>query len=161
PEGHVQPREGVQHEWAAADVAVGAVDLLPEVLDPRRVFAVDQLVQGFDEHAGDTWVDRFDLAPADNTVVSLQANVDGRAGPVGAHAGELDGGGFVGHLGRGVLAGSDVVQQGCAGNRAGCRAQIFASIHREAPLELIVMVMPKPTRRGRPGPGYESSGRLT
>src|SRR5207249_9327194 len=37
PQRHVDAGDGVDHERAAADVAVGPVELLPQVLYPRRV----------------------------------------------------------------------------------------------------------------------------
>src|SRR5262249_55087063 len=41
PAGHVEAREGVHHEGAAAYVTMRPVDLLPQVFDARRVLAVE------------------------------------------------------------------------------------------------------------------------
>ena len=45
PQGHVDGRDDVRHERPAAHVAVRAIELLPQVLDARRVLAVEQLEQ--------------------------------------------------------------------------------------------------------------------
>src|SRR5438132_226519 len=42
PQGHVDGRERVRHEGAAAHVSVRAIDFLPEMLDARRVFTNQQ-----------------------------------------------------------------------------------------------------------------------
>ena len=52
--------ERVDHERPAADVAMGAVDLLPEVLDARRVLAVEQ----FEQRLGQRLRRRADRRPS-------------------------------------------------------------------------------------------------
>ena len=110
PQGHVDGRDGVGHERPAAHVAVRAVQLLPEVLDARRVLAVEQLEERFGQAAGDLRLQAGDLAPAGDLVVGLDLDVglgpDRRGvqggdadagGPVLRLAGAVGEGGFEGH----------------------------------------------------------------
>ena len=71
--------DGVDHERPAAHVAVRAVQLLPEVLDARRVLAVEQLEQRLGQRLGRPRIDALDLAPADDAVIGLDAH-DRRSG---------------------------------------------------------------------------------
>jgi hypothetical protein len=90
PQGHVEAGDGVDQERPAADVAVGAVgavQLLPEELNPRRVLAIEQLEQRVDQAVGPPWLQGADLPPAADLVAGLELDVD-----LGDHDVRLQGG---------------------------------------------------------------------
>src|SRR5207248_1923455 len=97
----------VRDDRPAAHVAVRAVDLLPQVLDARRVLAVEQLEQGLGEDARDLRLAAGDLAPAEDLVVGLDPDVGLGADGRGLEGGDLDAAGAVGDglVGRGGDAG--------------------------------------------------------
>src|SRR5439155_641295 len=111
PQRLVDAGEGVGHERPAANVAVGAVDLLPQVLDPRRVLAVEQLVQRLGQGLRDARIDALDVAPAGDAVVRLDLDEDAGVGPVGAQAGDADARRAVGDLRRGAALAADGLDQ--------------------------------------------------
>ena len=76
PQGHVDAGERVDHERPAAHVAMGPVDLLPEIFDARRVLAVEQLEQRFDQRLRHSRIDSLDVAPADDAVIGFDADED-------------------------------------------------------------------------------------
>jgi hypothetical protein len=133
PQGHVDGGQRVHHERAAADVAMGAVDFLPDVLDARRVLAVDQIEQDFDERLGDARIDALDLAPAGDAVVGLDLDEDGRLHARGLEAGDANGGRAIADLGGGILVGGDhfVEDRRARGERAGGGQGFTAGVHGE------------------------------
>src|SRR5262249_7392525 len=103
PQGHVDAGQGVDHERATANVAVGAEDLLPEMFRTRGVLAVYEVEQRLGQGLRYARVNSLDLAPAGDAVVRLDLEEDRRASPVGLHLRDLDrgravldGGGFSG-----------------------------------------------------------------
>ena len=80
PQRHVNGRNHVQHQPAAAQVAMGAEQPLPVMLDPRRVFADDQRSQRLGQGTGDLGLHIVDLAPADHPHIRLHLHV-----PLGPH----------------------------------------------------------------------------
>ena len=87
--------DGVGHERPAAHVAVGAVELLPQMLDARRVLAVEQLEQRLGQGAGDLRLQAGDLAPAGDLVVGLDLDVGLRPNGKAVQRGDADAGRFV------------------------------------------------------------------
>jgi hypothetical protein len=148
PQGDVDTCERVNHEWAAADVAVRPIDLLPDVLDARRVLAFDQRKERFGQDLGDARVNRLDLAPAGRAVVRLDLDEDDRIDPVGPQGGDFEAGRLVVYLDSGVVVLSDDFgQQGAAGGDGGGGGQAFATILGEPPgFGLWWVICGEPTR---------------
>src|SRR5262249_49439924 len=99
----------VDHERSAANVAVRPEQLLPQVLDARRVLAVEQLVQRFDQRLRGARVDALEVTPADDTLVRFDANVDDGIDPEGTQSGDANGRAAVGDLHGGIALGSERV----------------------------------------------------
>ena len=73
--------ERVDQERAAADIAMGAIDLLPEVLDARRVLAVEELKQRLRELNRDVRLQPRHFPPPDDAFVRLDLDVRLRPHP--------------------------------------------------------------------------------
>ena len=95
PEGHIDGGDGVYHEAAVAQVAVGAEHALPQVLDAGRVFADDDLGHRLGQGAGDGCIHVVDLAPAGDALAGLQLHVALAAGGDRREAGDADAGSTV------------------------------------------------------------------
>ncbi len=107
PQGLIDARDGVDHDGAGPHVPVRAEQLLPQVFDARGVLAVEQLEQRFGQDLAGTWIDGLDVAPADDAVVGLQAQVNNRVGPDRAQPGDADAGSAVPNLTGGVAVRAD------------------------------------------------------
>ena len=81
PQRHVDGRDDVGDDGAAAHVTVGAIELLPQVLDAGGVFAVEQLEQRLGQDGRDLGLGAGDLAPAGDFVVGFDFDVS--LGPTG------------------------------------------------------------------------------
>ena len=110
----------MHHERPAAHVAVRAEELLPEVLDARRVLAVEQLEQRLGQPYGDARRQLLDLAPAMNAMVGVDADVCLGPNRRGLEPGDAQRRGAVLHVGCGVVGGTDGVgEQHGAGGEGG------------------------------------------
>ena len=89
----------MSHQWSAADIAVRAVELLPQVFDARRVLAVQQIEERRRQSLRDVRLRLGDLAPAVDLLVRLDLDVDPAAEAVGAECGDADVCAPVGDLG--------------------------------------------------------------
>ena len=106
PQGHVDRRDRVDHERPAAHVAVGAKELLPEMLDPRRVLAVEQFEQRLGQRLRRPRIDPLEIAPAADAVIGFDLHINDRPDPVRLHRRDADARRAVGDLLRGVLLGA-------------------------------------------------------
>src|SRR5207302_7749718 len=75
PQRHVDRGQRVDHERPAAHVAVRTEDLLPEMLDARGVFAVEELKERLGQRDGHRWIEPGDFTPAGNLVVGLDLEI--------------------------------------------------------------------------------------
>ena len=116
PQGHVDAGDDVRHERPAADVAVRAVELLPEVFDARGVLAVEQLEQRLGQAARALSARRPVTSPQPvMLVVGLDAVEALRPGGKGLDGGDFDVAAFVGDIGAGELSAGHVLGQEKAG----------------------------------------------
>jgi len=68
------PGDGVHHERSAAHVAMGPKELLPQILDARRIFIVEQREQRPGQMSGDLRLELVDFAPAGDAVVGFRSS---------------------------------------------------------------------------------------
>ena len=90
PQGHVDARNRVQHEGAAAIIPVRAIQFLPEMLDARWVLAVEQFKHRLHERLRDRRWQLRNLAPAENLLIGFDFQQRLAADRVGLEAGDLD-----------------------------------------------------------------------
>ena len=126
PQSHVDGRDDVDHDRAAAHVAVGSVQLLPEVLDAGGVFAVEQLEERLGQDGGHLRLAAGDLAPADDVLVGLDLEEGlGSAGNA-AEAGDFDVGAAV--LDADGVGGGGARDHQTAGGGEAHRSEHFAAV---------------------------------
>ena len=113
PQRHVDAGQRVDHERAAAHVAMRPEQLLPQMLDPRRVLAIEQIEERFREDFGRSRIDRLDVTPAGDAVIGLDTDEEDGTDPPGPQARDTDGGGAIGHLRRGISLGACGVGEHC------------------------------------------------
>ena len=56
--------------------------LLPQMLDPRWILAVEQFKQRFRERLRDARIDSLEIAPASDAVIGLDLHIDNRPDPI-------------------------------------------------------------------------------
>jgi hypothetical protein len=102
-QGHVDAGDGVHHERSAAHVPVRAIELLPEMLDARRVLAVEELEERLRQQGRRPGLQGADLAPAVDLLVGFDADVNPGADAMGAQGADADRGTAVRDVGGGIL----------------------------------------------------------
>ncbi len=111
PQGHVDAGDGVYQERPAAHVAMAAVQLLPQVLDARRVLAVQQFEERLGQEVGRARLQGADLAPARHLAIGFDLHENLVAHQVRAQAIDADGGPIIDNVGGGVLHGGPPVNK--------------------------------------------------
>src|SRR5262249_32396864 len=102
--------------------------LLPEELDARRVFPVEQLKEAAGQRHRDVGIESGHFAPANDLVVCLDFKVGFRTDTKPFQGRDLDGGGASVHLGGGRRGKGGVHCQGGGGGQGAGREQ-FAAVH--------------------------------
>ena len=112
PQRDIETCDRMIHEWPAAHVAMGAKQLLAQMLDPRRVLADDQLGQRRHQRLDELRINALhDFPPAD-AVIGLDLHVENRSDPVRLHRADTDARRAIGDLGTGhIFLSNGMIQQ--------------------------------------------------
>jgi hypothetical protein len=111
----------MRHERPAAHVAMRAIQLLPQMLDPRRVLAVEEFKQRLSQSPRDVRFEARDLAPAGDAVIGLDLEVRLRTDSEAAQRLDFQIGSAIDNVRGGVVFLSDGIGQNrkAAGHRSG------------------------------------------
>ena len=112
PQRHVDPGQRVTHERPTANVTMSPIELLPQMLDPRRVLTVEQFKQRLTKFLRRRRHKCADLTPASDLRARREFKKHLVLHPMRLHPRDLDARRCVGHLrGRIVLLSDRVIQQ--------------------------------------------------
>jgi len=129
PQGNVDRRHRMDHDRAAADVAMGPEHLLPEVLDARRVLAAQQIEQGMGQLASHADVRPLQVSPTRDAVIRLDLHIHDRANPICLQPGDANARRAVHHLSpRRVLRRNRLIEQCQASGRTPHSSKQVATI---------------------------------
>src|SRR5262249_6176665 len=128
PQGHVDAGDGMDHERTAAHVPMGTVQFLPEVFDPRRVFAAQQLKERLGQGLGGPRFQGADLAPASYILIGVDLHINSGAYEVSSQPFDADASAFVFDAGCGT-AGNGFRHEPAASRGRSDRSNELAAVH--------------------------------